>query len=80
MWEQMLLTDQIEIQMDKFDHLLELKLSNHEKEEAATVRLSHAELILLLHTLLEVNRSFRGDISYYHDDQVQNELLARSPG
>jgi hypothetical protein len=70
MWDQMLITDQLEIHMDKSNHLLELKLSNHDKEESATVQLSHAELIQLLHTILEINRSFRGDIAYYDVDQV----------
>ncbi|MDQ0897375.1 MULTISPECIES: hypothetical protein [unclassified Paenibacillus] len=71
MWKQMLLTEQLEIQMDESNHLLEVRLSRTEQEETAIVRLNHAELIQILHTLLEINRSFRGDISYFHSVQVQ---------
>ncbi|MCY9656397.1 hypothetical protein P5G65_15045 [Paenibacillus chondroitinus] len=68
MWEEMLLTEQLNIHMDKANHMLELKLRDHEQEDTfSTVQLSHAELILLLHTLLEVNRCFRGDIPYFHN-------------
>ncbi|NOU76649.1 hypothetical protein GC098_35715 [Paenibacillus sp. LMG 31458] len=76
MWKQMLLTEQLEIQMDESNHLLEVRLSRTEQEETAIVRLNHAELIQILHTLLEINRSFRGDISYFHSvqDQIKPEL------
>jgi hypothetical protein len=71
MWKQMLLTEQLEIQMDESNHLLEVKLSRTEQEETAIVQLNHAELIQIMHTLLEINRSFRGDISYFHSEQDQ---------
>ncbi|MCY9670579.1 hypothetical protein M5X11_37800 [Paenibacillus alginolyticus] len=70
MWKQMLLTEQLEIQMDESNHLFEVRLRRTEQEDTAAVRLSHAELIQILHTLLEINRSFRGDISYFHSAQV----------
>ncbi|MGO4273958.1 hypothetical protein AB4Z22_29685 [Paenibacillus sp. TAF58] len=71
MWKQMLLMEQLEIQMDESNHLFEVKLSRTEQKETAIVQLNHAELIQILHTLLEINRSFRGDISYFHPEQNQ---------
>ena len=71
MWKQMLLTEQLEIQMDESNHLLEVRLNRTEQEETATVRLNHTELIQILHTLLEINRSFRGDTSYFQSEQDQ---------
>lgn len=70
MWQKMLLTEQLEIQMDESNHLFEVRLRRIEQEDTAAVRLNHAELIQILHTLLEINRSFRGDISYFHSVQV----------
>ncbi|MEC0229206.1 hypothetical protein [Paenibacillus alba] len=61
MWEQVLLTDQLQLQMDPTQRVLELKLNQQEEAEAGRIRLSHAELTLLLHSLLEVSRKFRGD-------------------
>ncbi|UKS23939.1 hypothetical protein LOZ80_20055 [Paenibacillus sp. HWE-109] len=60
MWEQVLLTDQLHIQMNTRHQVLELTL-NHSQKPASTIRINHSELTLLLHTLLEVNRQFRGD-------------------
>lgn len=68
MWEEMLLTEQLSIHMDKSSHRLELKLREHECEDTVSaVQLSQAELTQLLHTLLEINRCFRGDIAYFHN-------------
>lgn len=79
MWKQMLLTEQLEILMDESNLQLEVRLIITEKEKANVVRLTHAELMQLMHTLLEINRSFRGDIAYFHSVQVSDRALARSP-
>ncbi|TXK85971.1 hypothetical protein [Paenibacillus sp. N3.4] len=61
----MLQTKQIEICMHMFDKKVVLKLNDSDKGSTLITQLDHAELIELIHTLLEINRSFRGDIPFY---------------
>ncbi|MEW9700343.1 hypothetical protein [Paenibacillus sp. SI8] len=61
----MLKTELLEIQMDEQAQLFELKLGGQTRHESLTVRLNQADLIQLMHTLLEINRIFRGDVPYF---------------
>ncbi|NEW08637.1 hypothetical protein GK047_21815 [Paenibacillus sp. SYP-B3998] len=65
MWKQMLNTELLEIQMDESNQFFELRLNSNKRNDRAVVRLNHADLIQLMHTLLEINRTFRGDIPYF---------------
>jgi hypothetical protein len=66
MWKLMLTTELLEIQMNELEQLFELKLrGGKRKQDTAVVRLNQADLIQLVHILLEINRTFRGDVPYF---------------
>jgi|GEM_PF-2974688 len=70
MWKSMLKTSRLEIQMEAASQVVEVTLQDAgetgEAEVAGTaIRLSHAELMQVMHTLLEINRTFRGDEIYF---------------
>ncbi|MBD0381007.1 hypothetical protein [Paenibacillus sedimenti] len=65
MWKRMLKTELLEIRMDESNRLFEVQLYGNIEDTIPVVRLGHADLIELMHTLLEINRTFRGDLPYY---------------
>lgn len=71
MWEELLLSNKLDVHMDRTNLLLQLTLHNKEEDASTSappkVQLSHAELVQLLHTVLEANRCFRGDIAYFQN-------------
>ncbi|MCD1259282.1 hypothetical protein B5M42_010575 [Paenibacillus athensensis] len=67
MWKSMLKTNRLEIQMEALSQVVEVKLQEAGAVETpgTAIRLSHAELMQVMHTLLEINRTFRGDETYF---------------
>lgn len=65
MWKPMLHTEQFDIHMNEAELLLRISIYAGEQSAHAMVHLSYADLTQMLHTLLEINRSFRGDISFF---------------
>ncbi|OCT12134.1 hypothetical protein A8709_30240 [Paenibacillus pectinilyticus] len=65
MWKLMLQTEQFDVHMDEANLLLEIRILTGDHVAPVTVRMCHADLTQLLHTLLEINRSFRGDIAFF---------------
>ena len=68
MWELMLATEQLDIYMDEANLRLEIRIKQNRQDVSTfTIRMNHTDLTqLILHTLLEINRSFRGDIPFFH--------------
>lgn len=65
MWKLMLQTEQFDIHMDEAKLLLEIRIRTGENGTPVIVQMSHADLTEMIHTLLEINRSFRGDIAFF---------------
>ncbi|MNR04711.1 hypothetical protein D3C85_1206940 [compost metagenome] len=66
MWEQMLETEQLDIYMDEANLRLEIRMKSESNLSPLTIRMSHTDLTQLIHTLLEISRSFRGDVPFFH--------------
>jgi hypothetical protein len=73
MWELMLATEQLDIYMDEVNLRLELRIKNEKSLTPFIIRMNQTDLTQLIYTLLEINRSFRGDIPFYHT--VQSKKL-----
>jgi hypothetical protein len=70
MWELMLATEQLDIYMDEANVRLEIRIKTENTLAPLTIRMSHSDLTQLIHTLLEINRSFRGDIPFFHTKKL----------
>lgn len=65
MWKLMLHTEQFDVHMNEAELLLKITIFTGEQAAPVTVHMSYGDLTQMLHTLLEINRSFRGDISFF---------------
>lgn len=70
MWELMLATEQLEVYMDEVNLRLEIRLKSERDSSPLTIRMNHTDLTQLIYTLLEINRSFRGDIPFFHTKRL----------
>ncbi|CAH1217836.1 hypothetical protein PAECIP111891_04647 [Paenibacillus allorhizoplanae] len=70
MWELMLATEQLDIYMDEVNLRLEIRLKSERDSTPLTIRMNHTDLTQLIYTLLEINRSFRGDIPFFHTKKL----------
>ncbi|CAN7411884.1 hypothetical protein [Paenibacillus sp. LjRoot56] len=70
MWELMLATEQLEVYMDEVNLRLEIRLKSERDSSPLTIRMNHTDLTQLIYTLLEINRSFRGDIPFFHTKKL----------
>ena len=66
MWEQMLETEQLDIYMDEVNLRLEIRIKSESALSPLTIRMNHTDLTQLIHTLLEISRSFRGDVPFFY--------------
>lgn len=73
----MLATEQLDIYMDEANLRLEIRVKNDKSLAPFTIRMNQTDLTQLIHTLLEINRSFRGDIPFFHT--VQSKKLPGKP-
>lgn len=65
MWELMLATEQLDIYMDEVNLKLEIRIKSDRDLVPLVIRMNHTDLTQLIYTLLEINRSFRGDIPFF---------------
>ncbi|MDR6549034.1 hypothetical protein [Paenibacillus qinlingensis] len=70
MWELMLANEQLEIYMDEANLRLEIRIKSEKYTDPFTLRMNYTDLTQLIHTLLEINRSFRGDIPFFHTKKL----------
>lgn len=70
MWELMLATEQLDIYMDEANLRLEIRIQTDKTLAPFTIRMNYTDLTQLIHTLLEINRSFRGDIPFFHNKKL----------
>ncbi|KRE69791.1 hypothetical protein [Paenibacillus sp. Soil750] len=73
MWELMLATEQLEVYMDEVNLRLEIRLKSERDSSPITIRMNHTDLTQLIYTLLEINRSFRGDIPFFHTKKLPSK-------
>lgn len=70
MWELMLATEQLDIYMDEVNLKLEIRIKSERDVAPLIIRMNHTDLTQLIYTLLEINRSFRGDIPFFHTQKL----------
>jgi hypothetical protein len=74
MWELMLATEQLDIYMDEVNLKLEIRIKSERDLPPFTIRMNHTDLTQLIYTLLEINRSFRGDIPFFHTKKLPGKF------
>lgn len=68
MWESVLKKKQLEIQVNSDDKSIRFQLANQEVTGAPVqLELSQSELFELMHTFLDINRSFNRETMYYEE-------------
>ncbi|WNR43066.1 hypothetical protein [Paenibacillus roseipurpureus] len=78
MWKLMLHTEQFDIHMHEAELVLRISIYAGEQAAPVTVHMSYADLTEMLHTLLEINRTFRGDISFFLAKTLSDKPLRGS--